>query len=339
MLDGVREIPIEERSADEVTHVQGRDAQGRTVQVRITPDTTGARNPAFDVTPAETGDGPDHRTRHLPGLGGRAGGDVPRPGGAVKETGEGGLAALGPGLRRGGGGPRCARVWLAPGGEGPRCARVWLTPGAESEGRPGFRGRGSGPAPGRDIRCGVDEAGRGPLAGPVTAAAVRLDSGRLPVGLRDSKVMTAAQRERMFDWLMQHAAVSVAHASVAEIDALNILRASHLAMERAVAGLPADHALVDGNLIPKGLTCTSRAIVKGDARCLSIAAASVIAQGHARQDHGGFAQQHPQYGWEKNAGYPQRRISRRFRFWGYPFHRRSFAPVHNILCQAISVTP
>ena len=123
---------------------------------------------------------------------------------------------------------------------------------------------------------GVDEVGRGPLAGPVTAAAVRLDPGRLPVGLKDSKAMTALARERMFDWLMAHAQVSVAHASVDEIDTLNILRASHLAMERAVAGLPADHALVDGNLIPKGLRCTSQAIVKGDAKCLSIAAASVI---------------------------------------------------------------
>ena len=124
---------------------------------------------------------------------------------------------------------------------------------------------------------GVDEVGRGPLAGPVTAAAVRLNPAHLPTGLRDSKAMTAAARERLFDWLMEHAEVSVAHAGVEEIDALNILRASHLAMERAIAALSADtappslHALVDGNLIPKGLTCTSGALSKGDALCRAIA--------------------------------------------------------------------
>ncbi len=187
---------------------------------------------------------------------------------------------------------------------------------------------------------GVDEVGRGPLAGPVTAAAVRLDPGYLPQGLKDSKVMTAAARERLFDWLMQHAAVSVAHASVEEIDALNILRASHLAMERAVAALPADHALIDGNLIPKGLTCTSRAIVKGDAKCLSIAAASVIAKVTRDRIMVDLAQQHPQYGWERNAGYPTKAHFQALLDFGVtPFHRRSFAPVHNILCQAISVTP
>jgi ribonuclease HII len=187
---------------------------------------------------------------------------------------------------------------------------------------------------------GVDEVGRGPLAGPVTAAAVRLDPGYLPQGLKDSKAMTAAARERLFDWLMQHAAVSVAHASVEEIDALNILRASHLAMERAVAALPADHALIDGNLIPKGLTCTSRAIVKGDAKCLSIAAASVIAKVTRDRIMVDLAQQHPQYGWERNAGYPTKAHFQALLDFGVtPFHRRSFAPVHNILCQAISVTP
>ncbi len=187
---------------------------------------------------------------------------------------------------------------------------------------------------------GVDEVGRGPLAGPVTAAAVRLDPGRLPVGLKDSKAMTALARERMFDWLMENAQVSVAHASVDEIDALNILRASHLAMERAVAGLPADHALVDGNLIPKGLRCTLQAIVKGDAKCLSIAAASVIAKVTRDRIMVDLAQQHPQYGWDRNAGYPTKAHFQALLDFGVtPFHRRSFAPVHNILCQEISATP
>ena len=187
---------------------------------------------------------------------------------------------------------------------------------------------------------GVDEVGRGPLAGPVTAAAVRLDPARLPSGLKDSKAMTALARDRLFDWLMAHATVSVAHASVDEIDRLNILRASHLAMERAVAALPADHALVDGNLIPRGLACASRAIVKGDAHCLSIAAASVIAKVTRDRIMVDLAQQHPQYGWDRNAGYPTKAHFQALLDFGVtPFHRRSFAPVHNILCQAISATP
>lgn len=187
---------------------------------------------------------------------------------------------------------------------------------------------------------GVDEVGRGPLAGPVTAAAVRLDPGHLPQGLRDSKAMTAAQRERLFDWLMQHATVSVAHASVEEIDSLNILRASHLAMERAVAALPADHALVDGNLLPKGLGCSSRAIVKGDATCLSIAAASVVAKVTRDRIMVDLAQQHPQYGWDRNAGYPTKaHLQALLDFGVTAFHRRSFAPVHNILCQEVFATP
>ncbi len=186
---------------------------------------------------------------------------------------------------------------------------------------------------------GVDEVGRGPLAGPVTAAAVRLEPGRLPQGLRDSKAMTAAARERLFDWLMQNAQVSVAHASVEEIDTLNILRASHLAMERAVAALPADHALVDGNLIPRGLACSSRAIVKGDAKCLSIAAASVVAKVTRDRIMVDLAQQHPHYGWERNAGYPTKaHLQALLDFGVTPFHRRSFGPVHNILCQEISST-
>ncbi|GAB1360847.1 ribonuclease HII [Rhodobacter sp.] len=168
---------------------------------------------------------------------------------------------------------------------------------------------------------------------------MRLAPGRLPAGLRDSKAMTALARQRLFDWLMEHAQVSVAHASVEEIDSLNILRASHLAMERAVSALPADHALVDGNLIPKALTCPSRAIVKGDAKCLSIAAASVIAKVTRDRIMVDLAQQHPPYGWDRNAGYPTKaHLQALLDFGVTPFHRRSFGPVHNILCQAISVS-
>jgi ribonuclease HII len=186
---------------------------------------------------------------------------------------------------------------------------------------------------------GVDEVGRGPLAGPVTACAVRLDPERLPAGLRDSKLLTAARREVLYHQVMATAEVSVAHASVEEIDQLNILRASHLAMERAVAGLRADHALIDGNLIPRGLACPATAIIKGDARCLSIAAASIIAKVTRDRIMVDLAQQHPGYGWEANAGYPTKAHRRALQTLGAtPWHRRSFKPVHNILYQENSVT-
>ncbi|MCB6177809.1 ribonuclease HII [Rhodobacter sp. Har01] len=186
---------------------------------------------------------------------------------------------------------------------------------------------------------GVDEVGRGPLAGPVTAAAVRLDPACIPEGLADSKTLPARARETLAAWLHENAAVSIAHASVEEIDALNILRASHLAMQRAVAALPADFALIDGNLIPRGLTCPATALVKGDARCLSIAAASIVAKVARDRIMVDLAQQHPQYGWERNAGYPTKAHLRALLDFGVtPWHRRSFAPVHNILCQAISLT-
>lgn len=183
--------------------------------------------------------------------------------------------------------------------------------------------------------AGVDEAGRGPLAGPVTAAAVILDPGSIPPGLNDSKKLTARARERLHGWLCENARVAVAHASVEEIDRLNILRASHLAMERAVAALAPGHALIDGNLIPRGLTCGATAIVKGDARCLSIAAASIMAKVTRDRIMVDLAQQHPGYGWEVNAGYPTRaHLAALLNLGVTPAHRRSFGPVHKILCQA-----
>ena len=187
---------------------------------------------------------------------------------------------------------------------------------------------------------GVDEVGRGPLAGPVTAAAVQLDPARIPPGLADSKTLTAARREALYDRIMAEARVSIAHASVEEIDALNILRASHLAMQRAVAGLAADHALIDGNMIPRGLACPATAIVKGDAKCLSIAAASIVAKVTRDRIMVDLAQQHPGYGWEANAGYPTKAHLEALQNLGVtPWHRRSFKPVHNILYQENSVTP
>ena len=196
----------------------------------------------------------------------------------------------------------------------------------------------------RDFACvaGVDEVGRGPLAGPVTAAAVVLDPAHIPPGLADSKALTAKRREALFDLICAQARVCVAHASVAEIDALNILRASHLAMERAVAGLGVvpDHLLIDGNLVPAGLRGRAEAIVKGDAKSLSIAAASIVAKVTRDRIMVDLAQQHPGYGWEVNAGYPTKQhLAALLNLGVTAWHRRSFKPVHNILYQDKSVTP
>ena len=121
-------------------------------------------------------------------------------------------------------------------------------------------------ARGYRLIAGVDEVGRGPLAGPVTAAAVILDPARVPEGLADSKQLSEKRRNALYDEIFAVATVSIAHASVEEIDQINILRASHLAMERAVAGLALapDHILIDGNMIPRGLAVSAEAIVKGD---------------------------------------------------------------------------
>ncbi|MGL5011652.1 MAG: ribonuclease HII [Paracoccaceae bacterium] len=189
--------------------------------------------------------------------------------------------------------------------------------------------------------AGVDEVGRGPLAGPVTAAAVILDPARIPAGLNDSKKLTAARRIALSAELHAVAQVSIAHASVAEIDEMNILRASHLAMTRAIAGLGdvPDHLLIDGNQLPRGVMCRAETIIKGDARCLSIAAASIVAK--VARDHTMviLAQQHPGYGWETNAGYgTAAHLAALLNLGVTPHHRRSFAPVHNILYQAKSVS-
>lgn len=188
--------------------------------------------------------------------------------------------------------------------------------------------------------AGVDEVGRGPLAGPVTAAAVILDPARIPDGLRDSKAIPKDRLEAIAARIHDMAEVSIAHASVEEIDRLNILHASMLAMERAVAGLMVDHCLVDGNRIPSGLKGRAEAVVKGDARCLSIAAASIVAKVARDRIMVDLAQQHPGYGWETNAGYPAPAHLKALLDLGVtPWHRRSFKPVHNILYQDVSVTP
>jgi ribonuclease HII len=180
--------------------------------------------------------------------------------------------------------------------------------------------------------AGIDEVGRGPLAGPVTAAAVILHPDRIPPGLRDSKQLTAARREALAAQIMACAEVSIAHATVDEIDRLNILHAALLAMDRAAAGLGADHHLIDGNKIPPGLRGRAEWIVNGDARSLSIAAASIVAKVTRDRVMVDLAQQHPGYGWDRNAGYPTPEHLDALKKLGVtPAHRRSFAPVYKML--------
>ncbi len=189
--------------------------------------------------------------------------------------------------------------------------------------------------------CGVDEVGRGPLAGPVTAAAVVLHPDRIPAGLDDSKKLTMARREALAVEIEAVAEVSVAHASVAEIDSHNILRASHLAMVRAVAGLraPPCHVLIDGNMIPRGFAHPAETLVKGDGRCLSIAAASIVAKVVRDRIMTALALEHPGYGWETNMGYgTAAHLGALLDLGITPHHRRSFKPIHNILYQGENVS-
>ncbi|MEG4641829.1 ribonuclease HII [Paracoccus sp. APAP_BH8] len=189
---------------------------------------------------------------------------------------------------------------------------------------------------GAQLVAGVDEVGRGPLAGPVTAAAVILDAACIPEGLNDSKKLTAKRREALAELIMARCDWAVGHASVEEIDRLNILRASHLAMCRAIAGLRRRPCLVlvDGNMLPRELDLPGQAVVGGDARCLSIAAASILAKLLRDRIMVDLAQQHPGYGWEANAGYPTPAHRRALLDLGVtPYHRRSFVPVHKILCK------
>ena len=189
--------------------------------------------------------------------------------------------------------------------------------------------------------AGVDEVGCGPLAGPVTAAAVVLDPKCIPDGLNDSKKLTAKRRLELYWQLLDCADVSIAHASVSEIDEINILRASHLAMERAIAGLQVlpEHVLIDGNMIPRGLRLPATTLVKGDSRSVSISAASIAAKVCRDCVLVDLAQQHPGYGWETNMGYGSKKHTEALRSLGVtPHHRRSFKPVHNMLYQEKIVT-
>jgi ribonuclease HII len=185
--------------------------------------------------------------------------------------------------------------------------------------------------------CGVDEAGRGPLAGPVTAAAVMLDPGRPIDGLRDSKKLSAAARERLADAIRLHAAAwCVAEASVAEIDRLNILQATMLAMQRAVAGLghAPDEVMVDGNRCPPW-AWRSQAVVKGDDKVAAIAAASILAKTARDRFMCQLHDDYPVYGFAQHMGYGTAAHLAALKAHGAcPQHRRSFAPVKLVLDQA-----
>jgi len=180
--------------------------------------------------------------------------------------------------------------------------------------------------------AGVDEAGCAPLAGPVVAAAVVLDRNRFPRGIDDSKAIPEKEREAIYARLTRVCAWGVGIASVEEIDELNIYWARMLAMTRAVDALGIDPAmvLVDGNRCPKW-DRPSLAIVGGDAKCRSIAAASIIAKVTRDRIMAEHARAHPGYGWERNKGYPTPEHQRALAELGpTPLHRRSFAPVRQL---------
>lgn len=182
--------------------------------------------------------------------------------------------------------------------------------------------------------CGADEAGRGPLAGPVVAAAVILDANATIDGLRDSKKLSVAQREALAPRIRARAiACAIGLANVEEIDALNILQASLLAMRRAIEALdpPASYALVDGNQMPR-LAIPARAIVGGDSTEPAISAASILAKVHRDALMRSLDALHPGYGFAEHFGYPTPEHLRRLRELGpSSVHRRSFAPVRALL--------
>jgi ribonuclease HII len=185
--------------------------------------------------------------------------------------------------------------------------------------------------------AGIDEAGRGPLAGPVVAAAVifhTMPSRRKLRRIDDSKQMLPEEREEVFAWLPDYAHIGVASASVEEIDTLNILWASMLAMKRALEGLGVNPiaALVDGNTEPPDIPCPVRCVVDGDATSLSIAAASIVAKVTRDRQMVVLAERYPGYGWERNMGYgtPEHRLG--IDCLGINSqHRRTFRPIYELL--------
>ena len=181
--------------------------------------------------------------------------------------------------------------------------------------------------------CGVDEVGRGALCGPVVAAAVILDRDDCPIGINDSKRLSRNRREELCEEIVLSAAVGVGLAEVAEVEELNVLNATLVAMERAVSSLCLipETALIDGNTVPN-LFCSSRAVVRGDQISVSIAAASIIAKVTRDRLMTDLAAQYPGYGWEANSGYGTRQHIQAIRTLGITrHHRRGFGPVARIL--------
>jgi len=192
--------------------------------------------------------------------------------------------------------------------------------------------------------CGVDEAGRGPLAGPVVAAAVilppRLARG-LSAGIDDSKKLARERREELYALIVSSCLYGVGEASVEEIARLNILHATMLAMQRAVAALPEmpDHAIIDGNRCPE-LPCRATAVIEGDARCLSVAAASIIAKVTRDRHMTSLAAECPGYGWERNAGYgTEEHLHALHRLGPTRHHRQGFAPVAQLSLALVIASP
>jgi ribonuclease HII len=187
---------------------------------------------------------------------------------------------------------------------------------------------------GPQLVAGVDEVGRGPLCGAVVAAAVILDPSRPIEGLADSKKLSEARREQLFDIICERAlAWSLGRAEVEEIDRLNILQASLLAMQRAVAGLDPlpTHALIDGNRCPK-LPCSAEAVIKGDSKVAAISAASIIAKVSRDREMVELDQIYPGYGIAIHKGYPTpAHLDALARLGITPIHRRSFGPVRSLL--------
>ncbi len=185
------------------------------------------------------------------------------------------------------------------------------------------------------LMAGSDEAGRGPLAGDVVAAAVILDPNNPIIGLADSKKLSEKKRVILFDEIKEKAlAFCIARASVAEIDEINILHASMLAMQRAISGLRIvpEHALIDGNRIPKDLPCSAEAVIKGDDRVAAISAASILAKVERDNEISALAERYPGYGLEKHKGYPTAQHLAALEELGVtPIHRQSYGPVKRIL--------
>lgn len=186
--------------------------------------------------------------------------------------------------------------------------------------------------------CGLDEVGRGPLAGPVVAAAVYIPEAlyTLPLvsEIRDSKKLSEKKLEQLYSFITKHFSYAVCEVDAEEIDKINILQASLLAMQRSAEQMDVaiDHALVDGNRCPKNLSCPSTPVIKGDSVSISIGAASIVAKVTRDRLMKRLDEAYPYYGWSRNVGYPTREHLAAIDQYGLtPYHRKSFAPVRRFL--------